>query len=149
MPYSEENNMDVCEEINNLHDCGYLNCGIVDESLTLQELALGFELFFRPNLYFEISYQQAALLLIRILTPNLPYNSKNMYGVKAKELTTRFLNCFDEESAQYYTNGDLYDAQPIRGWTPATSAIFDTGILVISKLKAGCLWVEDDVFFSP
>lgn len=96
MPYSEENDMDVCEEINNLYDCGCVNCGIIDKSLTLKELALRFELFFRPNLYFKISYQQAALLLIRILTPNLPYNSKNMYEVKAKELLpSRYKNTYN------------------------------------------------------
>ncbi|MEM9928153.1 MAG: hypothetical protein AAF915_31300 [Cyanobacteria bacterium P01_D01_bin.50] len=136
--------MDICEKIDHVRDCGYVNCGIVDESLSLKKLASRFELFFKPNLYFEISYQQAASLLTRILNRDLAYNSKIMSGAKAENLTTRFLECFDKESAQYYTNGDFYETRPKRGWNPATNATFDTGILVISNSKAGCLWVEDE-----
>ena len=49
--------VDICSEIDNLRDCGFVNCGIVDESMTLKKLALRFELFFEPILYFEISYR--------------------------------------------------------------------------------------------
>lgn len=35
--------MDICEEIDNLRDCGYVNCGIIDESLSLKQLTLRFE----------------------------------------------------------------------------------------------------------
>ena len=67
-----------------------------------------------------------------------------MSETKAEELTTRFLDCFDKESAQYYTNGDFYEINPTHGWNPTTNATFDTGILIVSKSKVGCLWVEDE-----
>jgi hypothetical protein len=38
--------MDIYSEINNLRDCGFVNCGIVDKSMTLKKLALRFELSF-------------------------------------------------------------------------------------------------------
>lgn len=136
--------MDICEEINNLRNRGYINCGIVDESLSLKKLALRFELFFEPNTYKEISYKQTVSLLRNILHCDLAYNSKIMSQAKAENLTTRFLDCFNKESVQYYTNGDFYEINPTHGWNPATNATFDTGILVISKSKVGCLWVEDE-----
>ena len=136
--------MDICEEIDNMRDCGFVNCGIIDESLTLKELTFKFELFFEPNLYEEISYQQAATLLRKILHRDLAYNAKIMSEAKAEELAIRFLNCFDRESAQFYTNGDFYEVNPRRGWNPATNATFDTGVIVISNSRVGCLWVEDE-----
>ncbi|MEM1392726.1 MAG: hypothetical protein AAGG00_05430 [Cyanobacteria bacterium P01_H01_bin.150] len=136
--------MDICDEINNLRNRGYINCGIVDESLNLKKLASRFELFFKPNLYKKINYKQAASLLRNILHRDLAYNSKIMSQAKAENLTTRFLDCFDKKSIQYYTNGDFYEINPTHRWNPATSTTFDTGILVISKSKSGCLWVEDE-----
>lgn len=136
--------MDICKQIDHLRDCGYVNCGIIDESMTLKKLALRFELFFEPNIYKEISRKQAAALLRKILHRDLAYNSKIISQAKAENLATRFLDCFDKQSAKYYTNGDFYEINPKRGWNPATNATFDTGILVISKSKAGCLWVEDE-----
>ncbi|MEM7579090.1 MAG: hypothetical protein AAF316_04425 [Cyanobacteria bacterium P01_A01_bin.80] len=144
--------MDICSEIDSLRDCGFVNCGIVDESLTLKQLALRFELFFEPNIYKEINRQQAAVVVRRILHRDLAYDSKLMSQVKAENLTTRFLDCFDIKDTQYYTNGSYYapeqgfvnNVKVGHSWTPATYATFDTGILVVSKSKSGCLWVEDE-----
>jgi hypothetical protein len=45
---------------------------------------------------------------------------------KAQALAKRFLECFDEEDARYYTNGGYYPNASSPAWYPATTATFDT-----------------------
>lgn len=137
--------VDICDEINDARDCGVLHCGIIrSETMTLIELAPKFRLSFAADTYREINKAQAAAVAKRVLHCDLAYDSEIMPEPVAQALANRFLDNFDEENTQYYTNGDYYMAGASYGWNPATTATFDTGILIISKLNAGCLWVEDE-----
>lgn len=138
--------MDVCDVINDVRDCRVVHCGITEsEHITLAELASRFGLIFTPDTYREISKFQAAAVAKGVLHCDLAYDSEIMPETAAQALANCFLGYFDEEDTHYYTNGDYYVAdESSHGWNPATTATFDTGILVIGKLKAGCLWVEDE-----
>jgi hypothetical protein len=135
--------VDICNEVNVARDCGVMHCHII-EPLPLTELVPRFGLFFTPDTYKKISKAQAEAVAMRILHRDLAYDAEIMTETEAQALANRFFDCFDEESAQYYTNGDYYSGGSSHGWNPATSATFDTGILVIDKSRAGCLWVEDE-----
>lgn len=78
---------------------------------------------------------------------DLAYKEKLMPEPEVKALVTRFLDHFGDEKPCFYTNGNYYEGQSSwvdLAWNPATDATFDTGVLILGQLKAGCLWVEDE-----
>jgi len=137
--------VDICDEINVARDCGVMHCHIIEvEPMPLTELVPRFGLVFTPNTYQGISKAQAEAVAKRVLHRDLAYDAEIMTETEAQALATCFFECFNEETAQYYTNGDYYSGGSSHGWNPATSATFDTGILVIDQSRSGCLWVEDE-----
>ncbi len=137
--------VDICDEIIDARKYGAIYCDIIEvELLPLSELAPIFGLFFTPDTYHEISKAQTEAIAKRVLHRDLAYDAENMIETKAQTLANRFIACFDEQDAQYYTNGYYYADGSNHGWTPATDATFDTGILIIGKSRSGYLWVEDE-----
>jgi hypothetical protein len=134
---------DICDEIDDARECGVVHCYIIEiQPIPLAELAPQFNLFFTPDIYKEIRRDQAEKVARRILHRDLAYDVEIMPEKVAQDLASRFLDCFEKETSQYYTNGSYYcDSM---SWNPATDATFDTGILVISQSCSGCLWVEDE-----
>ncbi|MBW4490496.1 MAG: hypothetical protein KME12_22180 [Trichocoleus desertorum ATA4-8-CV12] len=137
--------INICDEINAARDCGVTHCHIIEvEPTPLTEIVPKFGLVFTPDTYQEISKAQAEAVAKRVLHRDLAYDAEIMTETEAQALVNQFLDCFDEENAEYYTNGDYYSEEVSHGWNPATAATFDTGILVIGKSRVGCLWVEDE-----
>jgi cell wall assembly regulator SMI1 len=70
----------------------------------------------------------------------------------AEALAKAFIELFSTQNGRYFSNGNWhlpYDqiepavwAHP--GWTPATDATFDGGILALGELSSGCVWFEDE-----
>jgi hypothetical protein len=136
-------NINICDEINAARDRGIIHCGMIEAELTdLSEIAPKFGLIFGSDIYQKISKAQAEVIAQRVLQSDMAYDHEIMTAAAAQALTSRFLDHFDQESSEYYTNGDYYSVSG-RSWNSATTAIFDTGILIISKSRVGCLWVED------
>jgi len=54
--------------------------------------------------------------------------------------------------ARFFTNGTFHEESRELGsnvtqgpgWNPVTEATFDTGVIVVAKRSAACLWVEDE-----
>ncbi|MBE9030232.1 hypothetical protein IQ266_10870 [filamentous cyanobacterium LEGE 11480] len=139
--------MNLCHAIEELRDCGEVRCGIVEATgMTISRLAEQFDLKPDASIYREISHAQAHKLVEKILYRDLAYGVKIISLGQAQSLTEQFLQGFDIEASQYYTNGDFYLDGTSHGWTSATAwdATFDTGILILSAGKAGCLWVADE-----
>ncbi len=137
--------MNVYDEINDARNCGVVHCGMItSESITLAELATQFGLSFTPEKYHEISKLQAESVAKHILYRDLAYDVELMPKSEVQKLTNRFFDCFNEDNTRYYTNGDYYSAKSEHKWNSATAATFDTGILIVSRSKVGCLWVEDE-----
>ncbi|AGY56377.1 hypothetical protein [Gloeobacter kilaueensis] len=135
----------ICDQISSARDCGVVHCGILEsDAITVGELAARFGLISTPDIYRLINRAQALAVAKRILHRDLAYDAKIMSEARAQALAENFLNHFDKEHVQYFTNGDYDIDSSSNGWNPATSATFDTGILVLGNSKAGCLWVEDE-----
>ena len=138
-------NSDICQIIYAARDCGDVHCHIIeDEYMTLSDLAPRFGLIFTPGTYKEIGREQAEEVARYILHKDLAYGSELMSNEAAEELVSRFFDRFDETTAQYYTNGNYYADRSNHSWSPATTATFDTGVLIVGKSCSGCLWVEDE-----
>ncbi|MBW4422641.1 MAG: hypothetical protein KME13_26090 [Myxacorys californica WJT36-NPBG1] len=121
--------INICDEINDARDCGDTPCHIIEvEPMPLTELVPRFGLGFTPGTYREISKAQAEAVAKRVLHRDLAYDTEIMTETEAQALANRFFDCFDEENAQYYTNGDYYSDEASHSWNPATDATFDTGI---------------------
>jgi len=72
------------------------------------------------------------------------YNAKWVNASKARRVADAFVACFGSH-AEFLTNGYLWlSNEDTSGWTPLTSATFDTGIVAVDEVAAGILWVTDE-----
>jgi hypothetical protein len=137
--------LDICREIVDARDCGVVHCHLIKiERLTLEELVPKFDLLYSPQTYREIERKKAKKVIELVLQYDLAYGAEIINSSQAEDLAGRFLAYFECEEAQYYTNGSWDEESLRRIWTPATTATFDAGILVVGRSRAGCLWVEDE-----
>lgn len=72
------------------------------------------------------------------------YNAEWVNASKARRVADAFVACFSAD-AEFLTNGYLWlSNEDTSGWTPLTSATFDTGIVAVDDVAAGILWVTDE-----
>ena len=80
----------------------------------------------------------------RGLRRTLAYNTKWVNASKARRVADAFVACFSSDAA-FLTNGYLWvSREDTNGWTPLTTATFDTGIVAVDDVAAGILWVTDE-----
>ena len=91
-----------------------------------------------------------------MLSKGLAYRTEIMDERQAERLTEGFITaCARGTSGQrhwYFTNGKLVDGpaiydvhlRPMLGWNPATASTFDTGIVMLTRLAIGLIWVEEE-----
>jgi hypothetical protein len=132
-------------------DRGVIHCGILNlptDSVTA--LARFFNLCADEKTYQEITFESALRLMALLLHRDLAYSSEIMSIELAYALATRFLAQFSAKDARYFTNGSFHEDLAENGhyisasFNSATSATFDSGILVLTSTNAGCFWVEDE-----
>lgn len=140
----------LCHEIMAARQDGAIHCGILSGAATVDDVAIAFGL--RPNSavnYREIDRSLALDIATRVLHRDLAYSSVIGPLDRSCDLARRFLESF-VEPALCFTNASFRpdDRYPrgitLSGWSPATDSTFDTGIIVLGKDRAGCLWVEDE-----
>jgi hypothetical protein len=139
--------MTVVEEIIAARRCGVVRCGLSSKQpRSVTELATEFGLEPDPCNYREIEEADARRLIVLVLRQDLAYDSQLMSIENATKLADRFLEQFGTGETRFYTNGTFYEPVPRRTttWNPATSATFDTGVLVLGAAVSGCLWVKDE-----
>lgn len=95
------------------------------------------------NIYDEVSEEFALKQLSHLLAWSQAYNQKLMKPEEAASTAHLFLDLFRNESPKYYSNSELF-GYSTRSWSGATEAAFDSGILVLSNHKTGCIWLEDE-----
>ena len=105
-----------------------------------------------------------------VLHKDMAYGAEIMPMLLARELATQFLAEFSRASTRFFTNGE-WGKPPVEqnvkpswfsvifailaarhaprawagsSWSPATSATFDTGVIVVSDQKIGCVWFQDE-----
>jgi hypothetical protein len=130
--------MAIVDDILAERDCGVVHCGVSRFGhKDVLELAKEFGLNNDPSPFEPVAASNAVLLVASILHKDMAYRQPLMTEERAKELTEQFLGQFGAD-AKFFSNG-----WP-GGWSPATDATFDTGVLVIGKDRSGCIWVEDE-----
>jgi hypothetical protein len=133
-------NIEICDEIRRARWIGRTRCDVLDGTMNLIEAASAFKLTSDMTRYRGIGTQEAEAIAVRLLRTGLAYQTEIMSKERATELWRRFLEQFQDQDMQLFTNtkGDA------GSWTSATSATFDMGVVVIGKTGAGCLWVEEE-----
>jgi hypothetical protein len=63
---------------------------------------------------------------------------------RAAELVDAFMTETSRHDARYFTNVDASWPSGTFATCPATSATFDSGVLVVSSTGSACLWFEDE-----
>lgn len=137
--------MDVIAEILEIWD-GNIRCGRSRHApSSLVELAREFGLRPDESIYSEIDADAGIRVVAQILHRSLAYNVEIIPLERAVDLAARFIGLFTPAHTRYFTNGNLAGALgPLRSWSPATDATFDTGVLVLGRAEAACIWVEDE-----
>lgn len=131
--------MAVEDEIPSERDCGVVRCGMARIAhKDVLALAKEFGLSDDPSVFEPIDESSAVAIVALILHKDMAYSQPLMPEERARFLAEQFLEQFGAD-AQFFGNGWQPD-----GWSPATDATFDTGVLIIGKDRSGCLWVEDE-----
>jgi hypothetical protein len=115
-------------------------CDVIEGRMTVADAARAFGLADDDTIYRAIGGVEAQDIAARVLSADLAYGSTIMSISDAADLWQQFVALLDGPEVEFFSNAG---AVP-NSWTPATSATFDMGVLVIGATKAGCLWVEDE-----
>ncbi|RQP24909.1 hypothetical protein DZC73_08565 [Albitalea terrae] len=117
----------------------------------LRELARKrlFGLFDSPDIYFEVSEEEAESVLVAVLVKDMAYGSPLVPPDEAVTLADAFLKSLGGgKDARYFTNGEFGKARSPANlgprWSPATEHTFDSGILVLTSRQVGCAWFMDE-----
>lgn len=123
---------------------GIVPCGAASAT----EVAVQFGLSGSSECYQEIDALEAALVLENVLHRDMAYGVEIMPLAMAKQLAAKFIDAFSGTSACFFTNGGWGRPQVTPGvgpgWSPATAATFDTGVIVVSGQQVGCVWCLDE-----
>lgn len=115
-------------------------------SASVTDVASSFGLMNSPECYEEIDAAEAAKVLESVLHKDMAYKVEIMPISLARELSEAFVAVFADSNPRFFTNGEW--GRPMGtlgvGWTPVTSATFDTGVLVVSDQSVGCVWCMDE-----
>jgi hypothetical protein len=98
-----------------------------------------------------ITEGEARAILGAVLAEDMAYSVAVVEPAEAARLAEAFVEAFRGEPARYFTNG-TWRIQAhgrsgnlgLSGWTPATSATFDSGVLVVAATRIGCAWFMDE-----
>ncbi len=95
-------------------------------------------------LHVSVDAATAQSVIESILQRTLAYDSEWVAPEQARAVASSFVACFADD-ADFWTNGELWrrDGAP-RGWSPLTSATFDTGVVAVDDTSVGMLWVTDE-----
>ncbi len=104
----------------------------------------------------EVNEETARWIMRRMLSRDLAYRAEIMdeglAGKLIQEFQTACARGASEQRHRYFTNGKavdgpaMYDVhlKPILDWMPATTSTFDTGVVMLTRLAIGLMWVEDE-----
>lgn len=113
---------------------------------SVEGAAAEFGLLSSAGIYIEVSALEAESVLRSVLHRDMAYEREIVPLDEAARLAAEFIRQFSFESAKFYTNGE-YGRPRINssvGWTPATEATFDTGVLMVSPNRIACAWFMDE-----
>lgn len=115
---------------------------------TPSDAARLFGLFDSPDIYVEVSLQEAKAVLLALLVKDMAYGSPLVEPEAASELVDSFFGSFPGDEVRCFTNGEFGKPRTSTpysvGWSPATEHTFDSGVLVLTSREVGCAWFMDE-----
>jgi hypothetical protein len=141
--------MDNLETIRKERTTGRVLGGTVaGRAKSAAELAASFGLSADPACYRTVDAELARAIVVGILHRDLAYGTRLMSLAKAEELAGAFIDRYAKAGASLYTNAEFKrDAGAglvMTRWNPATSATFDTGVLIIAAPESACVWIAEE-----
>jgi hypothetical protein len=130
----------ICDRIRRERRFGSVRCGIVEGKLSVVETACAFGLAGDSTTYRSISGTEASTIATRVLRIGMAHRLEIMSAPRAADLWQQFLALFYGQEVEFASNTGTFPDS----WTPATSATFDMGVLVVGTTTVGCLWVEEE-----
>jgi len=141
--------MDICQDIIQARGAGDLIVRIEPVAVECpMQAARLFGLFDAPDIYVEVSKDEARAVLVAMLVKDMAYGCPLVAPAEASRLADAFLGAIGSGTRRYFTNGDYGrprvhpDIGP--SGTPATAHTFDSGVLVLAAAQVGCAWFMDE-----
>jgi len=139
--------MDVFEAIRKERSAGTVMCGVTTEAKSVSTLAAAFGLKPDASLYHQVDAEMAKSILVAILHRDLAYGDRLVALGRAEELAGQIMERFTDPAVRFLTNGQFRvnaGGLVLSHWDPATTATFDTGVLMLGTKESGCVWVADE-----
>lgn len=140
--------INITDHIKAVRGAGTIADILLHTSASVTEAAARFGLSDDPGCYQEINVLEAAQVLEYVFHKDMAYGMEIMPLATAIKLANQFIAEFLDESPRFYTNGEWgrrqFEFGIGPGWMPATDATFDTGVLVLSDYRTGCVWCMDE-----
>lgn len=115
---------------------------------TVSEAAVKHGLCETEDCYEQVEREEAQPVIANALHQDMAYKVELVSLELARSLAAEFVAQFEESGTRFYTNGGWGRPRVDPGvgpsWCPATSATFDTGVIVLSPTKTGCVWFQDE-----
>jgi hypothetical protein len=139
---------DPFEAIKKERKSGAVYCGTTKDAKSVVALATAFGLKGDASLYHQVDAELARQILVNVLHRDLAYGNRLLSLARAEELAGQVMKRFADPAVRFLTNGkfkhDTAAALVLSHWDPATSATFDTGVLMLGTAESGCVWVADE-----
>ena len=140
--------LDICQRI--------IDARGADAIVRIENVAVGsvgeaarlFGLSDHPDAFLEVPEEEAAAVLVAVLSTDMAYHCPILPPAEAEHLARAFLGAFAGARPRFYTNGDFAKLRSAPAswpaWFPVTDATFDTGVLVLARGRVGCAWFMDE-----
>jgi hypothetical protein len=140
--------MDPFEAIRKERKAGKVFCGTTKAAKSVATLATAFGLKGDASLYHQVDADMARAIIVGILHRDLAYGNRLLSLARAEELAGQVLKQFPDPAIRFLTNGQFKQGAAaglvMSHWDPATTATFDTGVLILGAAESACVWVADE-----
>ena len=140
--------MDPFEAIRKERKAGKVFCGTTKAAKSVSTLAGAFGLKGDASLYHQVDAEMARAIIVGILHRDLAYGNRLLSLARAEELAGQVLQQFPDPAIRFLTNGQFKQGTGVglvlSHWDPATTATFDTGVLILGAAESACVWVADE-----
>ena len=140
--------MDAFEAIRKERTSGKVLCGTTKAAKSVATLAGAFGLKEDASLYHQVDAEMARAIIVGILHRDLAYGNRLLSLARAETLAGQILQRFTDPAIRFLTNGQFKQGAGaglvLSHWDPATTATFDTGVLILGTAESACIWVADE-----
>jgi len=140
--------MNPFEAIRKERKTGKVFCGTTKAVKSVAALATEFGLKGDASLYHQVDAEMARVIIVGILHRDLAYGNRVLSLARAEELAGQVMKAFSDPGIRFLTNGQFKQGAGaglvLSHWDPATTATFDTGVLILGTAESACVWVADE-----